>query len=584
MESQIIHRKFIILYVLAALSIWGAAASSSSEDFLECLGFELQKLDKLYSSDIFYSSNNASFTSILQSSAFNLRLGSSSSGLQKPVAIITPLHESQIQASVYCFKNHNIQLRVRSGGHDFEGLSYVSYDNSSNSFPFAVVDMRNLRSISIDTETNTAWVQTGATLGLLYATIAQNSKTLGFPAGTCPSVGVGGHFSGGGYGMMSRAHGLASDNIIDVVLVDADARILDRESMGEDHFWATRGGGGASFGIIVAFKIKLVNVPEIVTVFNVSRTLEQNATQLIHKWQYIADKVDENLSLRLFMTSPKVSDDDINDGGGKKNKKRTVVAHFTSLFLGGVDHLLTIMKETFPELGVTNEDCTEMSWIEAMIFFAQLPLNNTTSQLIDDLSSGTGGSGLSKTYFKGKSDYVRVPIPEDGLTGIWEYFKNEDGWLGEVQFSPYGGRINDLSETQTPFPHRAGNIYMIEYGIHWDEARISESQKHINWIRRLHNYMAPYVSNSPRAQYINYRDLDVGKNNLHGYTSYNQASSWGFKYFKMNFDRLVRVKTKVDPTNFFRNEQSIPPLPSLQINTFRDHHNNMKEFVQYANV
>ncbi|KAG8381037.1 hypothetical protein BUALT_Bualt06G0079100 [Buddleja alternifolia] len=329
---------------------------------------------------------------------------------------------------------------------------------------------------------------------------------------------------------------------------------------------------------------ELVNVPEIVTVFNVSRTLEQNATQLINKWQYIADKVDENLSLRLFITIPKVSDDDINNGGGKKNKKRTVVAHFTSSFLGGVDHLLTIMKETFPELGVTNEDCTEMPWIEAMIFFAQLPLNNTTSQLIDDLSSGTGGSGLSKTYFKGKSDYVRVPIPEDGLRGIWEYFKNEDGWLVEVQFSPYGGRINDLSETQTPFPHRAGNMYMIEYGIHWDEARISESQKHINWIRRLHNYMAPYVSNSPRAQYINYRDLDLGMNNLHGYTSYNQASSWGFKYFKMNFDRLVRVKTKVDPTNFFRNEQSIPPLPSFQISTFRDHHNNMKEFVQYANV
>jgi hypothetical protein len=31
---------------------------------------------------------------------------------------------------------------------------------------------------------------------------------------------------------------------------------------------------------------------------------------------------------------------------------------------------------------------------------------------------------------------------------------------------------------------------------------------------------------------------------------------------KNNFDRLVHVKTKVDPANFFRNEQSIPPLSS----------------------
>ncbi|KAJ7015310.1 Cannabidiolic acid synthase [Populus alba x Populus x berolinensis] len=48
-------------------------------------------------------------------------------------------------------------------------------------------------------------------------------------------------------------------------------------------------------------------------------------------------------------------------------------------------------------------------------------------------------------------------------------------------------------------------------------------------------------------------------NNL-GNTSYKQARIWGTKYFKNNFDRLVHVKTKVDPANFFRNEQSIPPL------------------------
>lgn len=77
-----------------------------------------------------------------------------------------------------------------------------------------------------------------------------------------------------------------------------------------------------------------------------------------------------------------------------------------------------------------------------------------------------------------------------------------------------------------------------------------------------------YVSKSPRAAYFNYRDLDIGINiyNQSGDNtiSYDMASAWGLKYFKNNFDRLVRVKTQLDPTNFFRNEQSIPPLPFVR--------------------
>ncbi|XP_022856381.1 cannabidiolic acid synthase-like [Olea europaea var. sylvestris] len=124
---------------------------------------------------------------------------------------------------------------------------------------------------------------------------------------------------------------------------------------------------------------------------------------------------------------------------------------------------------------------------------------------------------------------------------------------------PYGGRMDEVSESSIPFPHRAGNFYQIHYMVYWDEEEASE--RHINWIRRLYSYMAPYVSKSPRVAYINYRDLDIGVNNK-GNTSYAQASIWGRKYYKNNFKRLVQVKTKVDPSNFFRNEQSVPPFYS----------------------
>jgi|UniRef100_U5GX74 hypothetical protein len=134
--------------------------------------------------------------------------------------------------------------------------------------------------------------------------------------------------------------------------------------------------------------------------------------------------------------------------------------------------------------------------------------------------------------------------------------------IAELQFSAYGGRMNEVSESSLPFPHRAGNLYQIEYLVIWSDENSQTSERNISWIRRLHSYMTPYVSKNPREAYVNYRDLDIRINKLAGNTSYKQASIWGRKYFKNNFDRLVRVKTAVDPVNFFRHEQSIPSLSS----------------------
>ncbi|KAL3739357.1 hypothetical protein ACJRO7_020724 [Eucalyptus globulus] len=71
--------------------------------------------------------------------------------------------------------------------------------------------------------------------------------------------------------------------------------------------------------------------------------------------------------------------------------------------------------------------------------------------------------------------------------------------------------------------------------------------------------MAPYVSKFPREAYVNYRDLGLGMNK--NGTSFVPASVCGPKYVRGNFARLVQVKTMVDPNNFFRHGQSIPPLP-----------------------
>ncbi|KAK7308376.1 hypothetical protein VNO77_41980 [Canavalia gladiata] len=52
----------------------------------------------------------------------------------------------------------------------------------------------------------------------------EKSKTLGFPVGVCPTVGIGGHFNGGGYGFLMRKYGLAVDNVIDAQMVDVNGK------------------------------------------------------------------------------------------------------------------------------------------------------------------------------------------------------------------------------------------------------------------------------------------------------------------------------------------------------------------------
>ncbi|TYG99317.1 hypothetical protein ES288_A10G186600v1 [Gossypium darwinii] len=526
----------LFLSILFSFS-WAALGLTHQQQhhsFLQCLNRHSGDANSI--STVIYTQTNSSFSSVLEFSLRNARF--STPNTLKPLVIVTPSHVSHIQATINCSRTHGLQIRIRSGGHDYEGLSYVSQ------VPFVIIDLINLRSIDVDAENKTAWIQSGATIGELYYRIAEKSSTLAFPAGICPTVGVGGHFSGGGYGMLMRKYGLAADQIIDAQLVDVNGKFLDKNSMGEDLFWAIRGGGAASFGVVVAWKVKLVPVPSTLTVFTVNRTLKENGTMLVHKWQSVAPKIHEDLYIRLFLRAVNSS---------QQEGKRTIQASFVSLYLGRADELVDLMQESFPELGIVKEDCIEMSWIQSIMYF---PSDIPEDAPLEILLNRTGSAGI----FKGKSDYVTQTIPETALEGLWQRFYEDETESLEILFSPYGGNMDDIPETETPYSHRAGILFNIHYVVGWSEEDASESQRYINFMRRLYRYMEPYVSKSPRRAYMNYRDLDLGTNNNGPYTSYKQASKWGLPYFDKNFNRLIHVKTLVDPTNFFRHQQSIPSL------------------------
>ncbi|XP_023760502.1 berberine bridge enzyme-like 8 [Lactuca sativa] len=528
-------KSYIFPLLLVLLSTHSSATSTSITDrFTQCLNNRADPSFPLNGQ--LYTPDNSSFPSVLQAYIRNLRFNESTT--PKPILIITALHPSHIQAAVVCAKTHRLLMKTRSGGHDYEGLSYVTNSNQ----PFFVVDIFNLRSINVSIEDETAWVQAGATLGEVYYRIAEKSNSLAFPAGVCPTVGVGGHFSGGGYGNLMRKYGLSVDNIVDAQLIDVNGKLLNRKSMGEDLFWAITGGGGVSFGVVVAYKIKLVRVPTTVTVFNVQRTSEQNLSTIAHRWIQVADKLDNDLFLRMTFNV-------INNTNGEK----TIRGLFPTLYLGNSTALVTLLNKDFPELGVEISDCIEMSWIESVLFYTNFPIGTPTTALLSRTPQRLNP-------FKIKSDYVKKTISKQGFESIFEKMKELENQM--LAFNPYGGRMSEISEFAKPFPHRSGNIAKIQYEVNWDELGVEAANRYLNFTRVMYDYMTPFVSKNPREAFLNYRDLDIGVNS-HGKNAYVEGMVYGHKYFKeTNYKRLTMVKTRVDPSNFFRNEQSIPTLSS----------------------
>ena len=140
----------------------------------------------------------------------------------KPGAIARCINEADVIACVNFVRENGIQFSVRSGGHDYAGLS--ACDGG------LLIDLSLMKTIGIDPEEQLARIDPGVTWGEFDADAQQYG--LAASGGTSSGVGVAGYTLGGGTGYNSRKHGLALDNLIAAEIGDVSKIIDYRQAQG----------------------------------------------------------------------------------------------------------------------------------------------------------------------------------------------------------------------------------------------------------------------------------------------------------------------------------------------------------------
>lgn len=176
-------------------------------------------------------------------------------------------------------KGHRIT--VRSGGHCYEGFVNQKLENETET-PLSIIDLSEMRGMSYD-ENGGVTSPYDPSAKYKFTSLTDNQNWDGYntlyknanrtlPGGSCYSVGSGGHVLGGGYGLLSRLHGLTVDWLsgVDILVPSSTgtglvAKHVNLASQGTDRdlFIACRGSGGGNYGIVLAcYYLELPQAPQ----------------------------------------------------------------------------------------------------------------------------------------------------------------------------------------------------------------------------------------------------------------------------------------------------------------------------------
>jgi FAD/FMN-containing dehydrogenase len=419
-----------------------------------------------------------------------------------PSLVARPLDATDVRNAVKWAASNGIPLRARSGGHSYAGFSTLSGG--------AVLDLRNMRGISVNTRNGTATIGAGSQLIDVYAALSARGVTI--PAGSCPSVGITGHALGGGMGLAGRQFGMTLDSLLSAQIVTADGRLRTASAKSNpDLYWALRGGGGGNFGVVTSLTFRVHAVPRTVAGFFVTWPWSRAAAALA-AWQAWAPHARSQLTSIFHL----------NAGGGQTSVNVSGQYFGAASDLGGLLAPLTAVGGAHVSTGNNGYFQTQMMWAGC-----------STVSLTACHTEGTRPGGtLQRASFQAKSDYVAKPLPAAGIQVLVQAAeaRTDIAGSGAILFDSYGGAINRVAPGATAFVHR-NVLFCMQYLSYNGGA---------SWLNSTFGKMFPYVTG---GAYINYTDP-----NLKG---------WETAYYGSNYRRLLEVRKEFDPHHYFNFPQAI---------------------------
>ncbi len=170
---------------------------------------------------------------------------------------------SDVVAAINFARRHNLRVAVKGGGHSYQGTS-----NAPDSLLIWTHPMRGVRMHEHFTPAGGGYrgpavtIEAGARWIEAYDVVTTQGGRY-VQGGGCTTVGVAGHIQSGGFGSLSKRFGTAAGNLLQAEIVCADGGVrLCSERRHPDLFWAIKGGGGGTFGVVTRVTVKTHDLPE----------------------------------------------------------------------------------------------------------------------------------------------------------------------------------------------------------------------------------------------------------------------------------------------------------------------------------
>ena len=169
---------------------------------------------------------------------------------------------SDVAAAVNFAREHKLRLVVRGGGHAYQGTSNAPDSLLIRTRPMDQIELHDAFVAKGCSDPPQQAVSLGAGNIWLKAYAAVTKAGRYVQGGGCVTVGVAGLIQGGGFGSFSKNFGMAAASLLEAEVVTADGQIrIANACSNPDLFWALKGGGGGSFGVVTRLTIKTHPLP-----------------------------------------------------------------------------------------------------------------------------------------------------------------------------------------------------------------------------------------------------------------------------------------------------------------------------------